>query len=114
MIGGIKKQLIEMAFDISHTGCRRRYYRAVIRKITDEFLTQLFCFIPITAVESHLSAAGLIIIVMNLNAAFFKNSNHVHPRLRVNLIDEARDKYIYNGHNALLIRDKDIYFEILK
>ena len=86
----------------SDTGCGGSDHRPVIGEILDELLSHPFGFIPETAVEGHLAATGLISVVVNPNIQFFKDLNHIHPGIGIDLVDETGYENI-NNHGSLLI-----------
>ena len=89
------KQPAVIVPDKPDAGGRRTDNGAVVREILEKLLPHLFCFIPETTVESHLTTAGLVSIKIYRNIEFLQDFNHVHPRIRINLVDKAGYKNIY-------------------
>ena len=104
---GIEKQFSIIIPDVSHTGGGWGNNGPVIRKVTDELFAQFPGLFPEAGIERHLSAAGLVFVVVDLNPEFFKDPDHVHTRFRVNLIDKTGYKNI-NGHYEGNRVNKDI------
>jgi hypothetical protein len=80
----------------SNTGSGRRNNITVIRKIVNEFFANTFAHVPITGIESGLSAAGLFGIVVYSHVKFLQNLHHVFGGVRKNLVNKAGDKYVNN------------------
>ena len=89
------KEPAVIVFNKPDARCRGPYNRPVVGEILDELLSHALGFIPETAVEGHLSATGLVAVVVNPDIQLFKNLYHVHPGVGVDLVGKTGYENIY-------------------
>lgn len=94
MMAGIVKETGKIGSDISGAGCRRSDHRAVVLKISKKLLTQLLRLLQETIFICKLAATGLIAVVKDSYPKLLQNPDHVHPCLRINLIDETGNENV--------------------
>jgi hypothetical protein len=95
------KEFVKVVLHISCTGSGGTHHRPVLRKIPDKFFAYGFGLFPESAVESYLSATGLVWVVMHLMPELLKDPDHIKSRFREKLINKARNEDI-DGHGKNL------------
>ena len=100
VVGRVEEEFGIAFLDVVHTGRRWSHHGAVVGEVVEELVAQLFSLFEEACVIGEATAAGLLRVVLHLNARALQHLHGMEGHGREKLVDDARYKQL-NFHSIV-------------